>query len=704
MPSAPHGPHEADRLQSLRRMGVLDSAREPGFDDLTVLASRLCGTPIALVTLIDTDRQWFKSCVGLSVSETHRDSAICAHAILGDGPLVISDTTRDARTMDNVLVTGAPFMRFYAGAPLHDRGGLALGTLCVIDTKPREMSATELDCLVRLARQASTQLERGRSERAITAAMETLRHTGTIARVGAWELDVATNRLEWSDVVYQIHEVEPGTPMSMERAIGFYITESRDRISAAVRAGIEHGTPWDLELEICTAKGRDFSVRVQGEPVFQGGKVVGLRGVFQDVTDRVAAARQLRESMRAAEAASRAKSELLANMSHEIRTPLTAILGFADLLRDDGNLTAAPSSRLQAIDTICTAGQHLLTVINDILDLSKIEADRMAVELAETRVKSLLLEVVSLNRAILAGKCLDLRVRFETPIPDCVMSDPTRLRQILMNLVGNAVKFTERGNVTVSVRAESGGGGGESGDRRLVIDVLDTGPGLTAEQAGKLFLPFSQADTTVTRRYGGSGLGLTICRRLAKLMGGLVTLVRTEPGTGSCFRLDLPLVEVVGAKMAGSVDDSVGVSSGGGELPVLSGRILFAEDGLENQRLVSFYLRRAGAEVETVSNGLVALRMIDEAAREGRTFDLLLTDMQMPEMDGYTLARTLRERASGLAIVALTAHAMQEDRQKCLEAGCDDYATKPIDKRTLLTTCGRWMGKVGGRGWRAVAA
>jgi len=395
-----------------------------------------------------------------------------------------------------------------------------------------------------------------------------------------------------------------------------------------------------------------------------------------------------------AEEATAAKSAFLANMSHEIRTPLTAILGYADLLRDDGGMADAPDRRLQTIETIRSAGQHLLTVINDILDLSKIEAGKMTVESIDTSLPEIFQEVESLMRPRSAAKGVRLGTHLETPIPARVLSDPTRLRQILMNLVGNAAKFTDHGSITLSAKVA-----GSKDDQRLLIDIIDTGSGLNPDQAARLFGAFSQADESVTRKHGGTGLGLTICRRLAELMGGHVTLERSEPGMGSCFRVDLPLVAVAGSALVTGIDSVLG---GGGRPAAaqqavrLTGRILLAEDGEDNQRLISFHLKKAGAEVDVAENGLIALEKIRHSQAAGKPYDLLLTDMQMPEMDGYTLARTLRSAGSTLAVVALTAHAMAEDRAKCHAAGCDDYATKPIDKASLLSTCAKWMGQAGG--------
>jgi len=444
-----------------------------------------------------------------------------------------------------------------------------------------------------------------------------------------------------------------------------------------------------LEVPAVRKDGARITVELAIAPV-QTTEGVLFSGFLRDITEKKRAADELEEARRAAESANRAKSEFLANMSHEIRTPLTAILGYAELLRDDGDLARAPEQRLETIDTIQGAGRHLLTIINDILDLSKIEAGKMTVEAVETPLAAVLNEVVGLMLPRAAEKGVTLAARLETPLPERVMSDPTRVRQILVNLVGNAVKFTDTGGIRVSARAESGDGG-----ERLVVEVDDTGPGLTPAQAARIFSSFRQGDASVTRRHGGTGLGLAISQRLAQLLGGTVLLQRTEPGKGSCFRLELPLVPAPGAALVSSLEAVAARAAARTLAPEkrLAGRILLAEDGRDNQFLVAYHLRKAGAEVEVAVNGRVALEQLERGEAEGRPFALLLSDIQMPEMDGYTLARALRARGSTIPIVALTAHAMAEDRQRCLDAGCDDYAVKPIDRARLLDTCARWLAR-----------
>lgn len=414
------------------------------------------------------------------------------------------------------------------------------------------------------------------------------------------------------------------------------------------------------------------------------GIATGYLAIRNDITD-------LKQAQEAALAASQSKSQFLANMSHEIRTPLTAILGYADLLKNDPDFTSSPEKKDQAVNTIRDAGTHLLTVINDILDLSKIEAGKMSLEKAPTQVFNTLEHIESLLRPRAIEKGILLGSQIATPIPDLIESDPTRLRQILMNLVGNAVKFTEQGSINIVVRKI------EEEDQKLIqFDIEDTGPGMSPKQVEKMFKAFSQADASVTRQHGGTGLGLVISRKLARLMGGEVSLAWTERGKGTCFRFEMPEHALPQTRylISPSLADSEAVkkvtTAVGYQVPENT-RILLAEDGPDNQRLISFLLKKLGALVDVADNGSEAYRNYLEAEMVDQPYHLLITDMQMPEMDGYSLTKVLRAEGATLPIIALTAHAMAEDRQKCLDAGCDDYLSKPVDRRLLAQTIEKWM-------------
>jgi signal transduction histidine kinase/ActR/RegA family two-component response regulator len=405
--------------------------------------------------------------------------------------------------------------------------------------------------------------------------------------------------------------------------------------------------------------------------------------------------RELDVLRRKAEDAVHAKTNFLANMSHEIRTPLTAVLGYIDILEESlsEDTSDRRAVRLEHVRTIRNAGNHLHSLINDILDLSKIEAGRMTLETVPTDVARIMAETDGMLRCAAVAKGITLTFALGTPIPREIISDPTRLRQVLINLVGNAVKFTVQGEVRATARVTDG---------HLEIDVEDTGLGMSEAQMIELFRPFMQVDASVTRRYGGTGLGLSICRRLAEMLGGAVELVRSDLGKGSLFRLTLPMRVVSDSEMVCEIEPASSIALGDTSSLIayervatppaaLQGRILLAEDGSDNQRLITHHLRRAGAEVTIADNGVEALRLLQRAESAGVPFDLLLTDVQMPEMDGCTLARAVRSSHSMLPIIALTAHSMPEDRQRCEEAGCDDYATKPVDRMKLIQVCAKWL-------------
>ncbi len=399
----------------------------------------------------------------------------------------------------------------------------------------------------------------------------------------------------------------------------------------------------------------------------------------------------LRDALTKAEAANRAKSEFLANMSHEIRTPMTAILGYAENLLDTD---LDESGRREAVETILRNGRHLVEIVNDILDLSKIEAGKLTLERIRCSPRQVLDEVSLLMREAARQKGLAYQVSVAPNVPDEITTDPTRYRQVLLNLIGNSIKFTHSGAISLALaiepRAIAHAPG--AGPFTLVCAVRDTGIGMTSDQVRNLFKPFTQADSSTTRRYGGTGLGLTICKRLANILGGDIS-VRSTYGSGSTFTFTID----PGAVQPRSADFSTGPagtvaasppplqSTSTAELAgTLSGRILLVEDGADNQRLISYLLRKAGAQVELAENGLLGVQRFMEARDAGTPFDLVLMDMQMPVMDGYTATRKLRSIGFNGPIVALTAHAMACNREQCLEAGCTDFATKPIERQRLI--------------------
>ena len=412
--------------------------------------------------------------------------------------------------------------------------------------------------------------------------------------------------------------------------------------------------------------------------------LVNMHSVFEEEAQRaLVAARD------AATSASRTKSLFVANVSHEIRTPMTAILGYTDILAEP-ELTE--TERRDAIETLRRNGHHLLALINDMLDLSKIEAGGLEVRLSETSPISVAQHVVALlrERARVKGLLLDLELGSD--VPELIHTDALRLQQILVNLVGNAIKFTEQGGVRLSVSRDP-----EQGLRpeRLRFEVSDSGIGIAPVDSERVFAPFSQADPSASRRYGGTGLGLAISRGLAQQLGGTLEL-DSELGRGSTFRLLVPVGERRGSLASDARLEAELAARGAAparEMPSLRGRVLVAEDGPDNQRLIERLLTRTGLTVQLVADGRAAIEAALRAEREGRAFDAVIMDMQMPELDGYAATQALRDGGYARPIIALSAHAMVEDRERCLACGCNAFAAKPIDRRALLELLAEHLNK-----------
>ena len=387
-----------------------------------------------------------------------------------------------------------------------------------------------------------------------------------------------------------------------------------------------------------------------------------------------------------AECANQAKSRFLANMSHEIRTPMTAILGYADLLMDD-SLSAA--DRKTFLTTVRRNGEYLLQLINDILDLSKIEAGKMVMDLGPCHLPSTVANVASLMRPRAEEHKNALTVRYTGPLPETIHTDENRLRQVIVNLVGNAVKFTENGTIGIGVSFLPQWQPGQSA---VSVEVTDTGIGIPQEALPRLFQPFMQAESSTTRKYGGTGLGLAISRQIVTALGGELA-VHSVPGKGTTFTVTIPTGDISGVNLLQSPGEAICEDEAGTRwtpaADVLRGvRVLLAEDSIDNQTLLRTVLGNVGAEVEVVENGGLAI----ERAEAG-TFDVVLMDMNMPEMDGYEATQRLRDHGYQRPILALTANAMSGDCERCLAAGCDAHLAKPIDRLRLIRTIATCVGK-----------
>ena len=450
---------------------------------------------------------------------------------------------------------------------------------------------------------------------------------------------------------------------------------SSRRLSRPVRA-------LSREARDALQQGRRMSIRESGPiEVRQLTKSMSqlVGSLERKVEDRT---EHLQKALKEARAAAQAKSDFLANMSHEIRTPMTAVIGFSERLRDDRAVREDSQERDAAIRAIVGNGHHLLNLINRILDLSRLEAGKLELEMTPVSPFEVVDGAVGAIRIAAEGKDLALSVNYESRLPQAIMSDATRLQQILINLLGNAVKFTEEGSVTLTISMSQNG-------QTIRFEIADTGIGIDKEQLSRLFQPFTQADSSMSRRYGGTGLGLVLSQNLAELLGGNIR-AESEVGAGSRFTLihpcapadDATLIDVATWEKENrdtepEVDD---------EQPLKDLRILVVEDMPMNQLLVESMMTSLGAEVTMTENGQLGLEAALAARDEEQPFDVVLMDMQMPVMDGYTATTRLREEDYHGVVIALTGHALDHDRQKCLDAGCDDYSTKPIDRDGLIQT------------------
>jgi signal transduction histidine kinase len=520
------------------------------------------------------------------------------------------------------------------------------------------------------------------TQRLLDAREAQLAEAFRLAKLGTWNLNLLSDSMELSDEAQSLLGRGAGaTAPTCAEFLQCLSAEDRDTFTAA----FFNRLVTQIAQDCCLVGPGDVPrfVHIRGQIVRDGdGNATMAGGMIQDITDSKLADAELLRVRDEAQAANRAKSQFLANMSHELRTPMSAILGFAEMMLISGQ--GAPDHN-ECIQVIRRNADHLLELINEILDISKIEAGYMAVEQVQCDVPALLSEVVALMKLRAGEKALSLHVGIDGPLPRFVLTDPLRLRQILVNLLGNAVKFTAAGSIEMLICCEKAG---ES--HMLAIEIRDTGIGMTADQLTRVFEPFVQAEQSTTRKFGGTGLGLAISRRLARLMKGDIT-VSSVPGVGTTFTVIIKSGAVENSETFSSLDDRPAqISSPDQQLPeaAIRGRVLLVEDGQDNRRLISTHLKMAGIEVDLAENGGIAVELA-----AGFSYDLILMDMQMPVMDGYLATAELRRRGVATPIIALTAYAMSEDRDKCLASGCTDYLSKPVSRERLLGAVRSHLGR-----------
>ncbi|MEO8634762.1 MAG: response regulator [Gemmatimonadales bacterium] len=778
MQAAPLPANEAARLAALHRYAVLDTAPEVGFDDLTELAATICGTPMALVSLVDCDRQWFKSRLGVEATETPRDLAFCAHTILSDDILEVPDVSTDPRFHDNPLATGGPQIQFYAGAPMKSPDGHALGSLCVMDNVARTLTVAQRDSLKRLARQAVIQLELRRAAMELAASDEKSRLVLAQVPAGFFECDAAglcTNvNTRWTEI----------TGWSREEALGAgwiraIHPEDRERLVDSWKAVADSGLEFKIEARWVTPAGRvlwmgssalalrdnagvligyvgtQFDITeahqahelLQRERFFLGETIqkapiaiamldtemrylawseqwvieYELAGqpllgrshyeVFPDLPERWRALHRralagealsdaqdhfqrpdgsntwlrwaihpwrqvdgtiggvvmvtnivsdLVEARLAALESVRVKSEFLASMSHEIRTPMNGVIGMTGLLLD----SALTPEQRETAEMIGGSAEALLGIINDILDFSKIEAGKLAIEESPFDLGQAVNDVADLLITKVHEHQLEFVIRHDPRLPRMVRGDAGRLRQILTNMVANALKFTTRGHVLLTVRPDAAGGDGT----RVRFEISDTGIGIPQEKLDTIFERFIQADTSTTRRYGGTGLGLAICRQLVTLMHGEIG-VTSEVGRGSTFWFSIPL-PATGSPATDHLAPPLAPGS----------RVLVVDDFEITRRVLCEHLEHLGLHGDGVADGATALDRLRSSRQEGRPYLAALVDDRMPGMDGETFARRVAadQRLAGLPMLLISGAVVPPNLAWLASLGFDGFIRKPV--------------------------
>jgi len=619
---APLPSNESARIEALRQYAILDTLPEKALDELTLLAAQVCGVPIALISLVDTDRQWFKAKVGLEEIQNGRDISFCAHALEQKELFVVPDATKDERFSDNPSVTGDPGIRFYAGAPLTTPENLTLGTLCVIDRFPRVLTEAQEQALQILARQVMTHLELHRRVGELRLSEERFSNAFVHAPIGMAFVSLQGHWLKVNDSLcrllgYSFEEFASKTFQELTHPDDLQTDLEHVQDLVAGRTNSYHMEKRYFHKDghtVWAELGVSLVLDKQGEPLY-------FISQIQDITDGKEAMTRQKELTQKALAAERAKSEFLAIMSHEIRTPLNGIIGMASILAD----TQLDETQRDCVDTLATSGESLLSVINDILDFSKVESGKMTLEHRPFNLQKCIEEALDLFSTQLRAKGLEAAYLIAPDIPIDLMGDALRLRQILVNLIGNAVKFTGRGgeivlNVDLQKQSDEG--------YLLVFSVADTGIGIAPEAVVKLFRAFQQVDTSTSRKYGGSGLGLAISKRLTELMGGTMWVESTvSKGSTFYFTALFEAAEVITSRLPGTRTTRL----------IKSLSILIVDDNATARRILETQIASWRMISVSSSSAREALRYLAD-----KKFDLALIDSQLPDTDGITLAREIR--------------------------------------------------------------
>lgn len=666
--------NEKERLEALYSYNILDSSADKDMDAITLLASRICQTPVAYVSLIDEKRQWFKAMIGFNRDETPREDSLCQYTIMQDKIYEIPDITKNELFSQNPLFNAKNGIQFYAGAPLIDPNGYRLGTLCVIDVKPRVLSIEQKEGLELLAREVvahliirKDNLELAQSKAELQKFFDLSLDFMCIANVQGYFLKVSAT---FSSVLGYEEKELLGRPF-LDFVHPEDIPSTMNEIDKLARG--EDTIHFENRYRKVDGSYIWLSWNSKPEPI-TGMLYASARDITEaKITEELNKKNiQLQKEKEVAERSSKLKEEFLANMSHEIRTPINAIIGITNLLLKKGT---AVGKELEYIQTIHINSNNLFQLVNNILDFSQIESGKYNNNSTEFNLKQLIRETVRSIKLSATEKGLSLSTIIDPEIPMRLIGYPEKLSQTFLNLISNSIKFTSMGEIVVTAELIT-----LNPDSAIIkFIVADTGIGIPADKLDEIFLPFVQANSSFTRVHGGTGLGLAITKKLVELQGGEIQ-VHSKVGVGSDFFFTLlfpiPEKEKTERNFVEEVE----------ELLVPAGlRILIVEDNPFNQMVVTDTLQEwnDSIEIDVVENGKMAIEKL-----KINTYDLVLMDIQMPEMDGHTAARIIRsdfpEPVCNIPIIAMTAHASVKEIESCFQNGMNEYISKPFEASNLF--------------------
>ncbi len=674
---APLARNEADRLEALRSIRSLTRQPEPHFDELARLAAEIFGVPFAVIGFVDDKSEWFKSRIGIPSESLERELGFCSETIGGDDVLVVHDASTDARFAASPLVTSPPAVRFWAGIPLrHD--GWPVGALGVMDRHPRQVSAAQMRALGVVARQVSALIDLGEAEAlarkaaADAADLRELLHESDerfrdlfehaddwVMSIGADGRVLHTNRACLNALGYD--------ELAKRSIHDLVAVDAKAEFADAFDRVMRSGASERIETVFLTADGHEVTVEGGLNPKVVAERPVLARVIFRDISDRKRYETELAFARDAALESARLKAQFLTNVSHEIRTPMNGVVGMLDLLLD----TELTPEQTEYVKTALSSAESLLATINNILQISKLEAGKAGVTVGDFDVKRTIGRVFEVMEVAALGKPLKLLMEVDPSLPLVLRGDVGKFRQALTNILANAVKFTSEGTVRLRVLRD------RDTDTHVLVrtEVVDTGPGIPEEIKPKLFEAFTQADGSTTREFGGVGLGLATSRRLVELLGGVLGL-DSRVGFGTTVWFTIPF-EKRAEKRA--PDDAQ-------RRDLEGARVLLIESGETSHRIIQHYLADWKVAMDAAPSPLDALSRARRAAIGGTPFDLVLFDLRMPDLDGMEFAEAFRSDPSlaECALVMLVPLGERVDEKAAADKGIARCASKPVERSELF--------------------